>query len=150
VRPPTGLDVDVVEVVLHVRNIEEAVLQAEVECRRDRLADTGDDLPREARVGDGLIERAPTDLAIFELPDDGSGSVSAPVVVVAAANGSTWRPVPLSVEIGGEQTTARTARAATVMGIAVSTLAAGQSALLDLSNSVDVRLGDPREWLIPM
>jgi hypothetical protein len=93
------------------------------------------------------IERAPTDIAIFELPDDGSGTASAPVIVVAAANDATWRAVPLSVEIAGSQTTARTARAATVMGTATSVLAAGQSALLDLSNGVDVRLSDSREWL---
>jgi hypothetical protein len=93
------------------------------------------------------IERVPTDLAIFELPDDGSGSATSPVVVVAAAGGTNWHPVPLSLEIGGLQTTARTARAATVMGTATTALGAGQSALIDVSNSVDVSLTDSLQWL---
>jgi hypothetical protein len=93
------------------------------------------------------IERGPTDLAIFELPDDGSGSATGPAVVVAAVGSTSWRPVPLSVEIAGAQTTARTARAATVMGTAITAVGAGQSALIDISNSVDVALTDSRQWL---
>jgi hypothetical protein len=92
------------------------------------------------------IERTPTDVALFELPGDETGAASAPVVVVAAA-GTAGRPVPLSLEISGVQSIARTASGATVMGTALTVLGPGQSALLDLANSVDVRLGDSREWL---
>ena len=70
-----------------------------------------------------------------------------PVVVVAACSGASWRAVPLAVEIAGAQTTARTATAETVMGTATSTLAVGQSRLLDLANSLDVKLSDIRQWL---
>ena len=104
-------------------------------------ADQGRGLPS------ATIDLSPTDLALFELPEDGSGTANGPVVVVAASGRANWRPVPLIVEIGGARAIARTAGAATAMGTALTTLSAGQSALFDLSNSVDVALGDSREWL---
>ena len=93
------------------------------------------------------IAITPTDLAILELPDDGTGSASAPVVAVAASGGGTWRAVPLQVDVGGAQSTVRSARLATIMGSALSALAPGQSTLLDLAGSVDVALDDAQQWL---
>ena len=91
---------------------------------------------------------APTSLAIVELPDDGTGSLSAPVVAIAATSpAKTWRGVPLRFEIGGTAFSASSATAATIMGESTTVLAPGQSAVLDLLNSVDVKLVRADDWL---
>lgn len=91
---------------------------------------------------------APTSLAILELPDAGTGSMDAPVVVIAATStAKIWRPVPLQLEIGGTASDVRSARAATIMGTALTALGPGQSAVLDLLNSVDVQLIRADDWL---
>jgi hypothetical protein len=91
---------------------------------------------------------APTSLAIIELPDDGTGSLDAPVIAIAATSTArTWRAVPLQIDIGGTVSNATTASSATIMGDALSALGPGQSAVLDLLNSVDVQLTRPDDWL---
>ena len=89
----------------------------------------------------------PTQLVLIELPDDGTGKTDSPVVAVAAAGTSPWRPVPLRVQIGDTSTTMQSAREAGVFGSALTALAPGESALFDLRNSVDVQLIDAAWWL---
>jgi hypothetical protein len=91
---------------------------------------------------------APTTLAIVELPDDGSSSANSPVVVIAATSAArTWRAIPLQFDIGGTPASGRSASAASVIGETLTVLAPGQSAVLDLLNSVDVQLTRPSDWL---
>lgn len=89
----------------------------------------------------------PTELSLFELPDDGSGRDDSPIVAVAASNRSAiWRPVPLDVEVGGAISHMSTSGRA-VMGSVATALGSGQSAVLDLLNSVEIELVDPDQWL---
>jgi hypothetical protein len=91
---------------------------------------------------------AATELAIVELPDDGTGSLAAPVVFVAAtSSANSWRAVPLQVEIGGAESMLSSASASTMMGLALTELRDGQSAVFDMLNSVDVELSNGDDWL---
>jgi hypothetical protein len=91
---------------------------------------------------------APTELAIVELPDDGTGSLAAPAIFVAATSSAkSWRAVPLQVELGGSESTISSANAPTIMGQALTQLRDGQSAVFDLLNSVDVELTNEDGWL---
>ena len=87
----------------------------------------------------------PTVIAVVELPDDGCGSATSPIVAVAA--GKPARSVPLIVEAGGAEFSMRTAAFPAVLGTAVTVLAPGQSPLLDLRNSVEVELSNANDWL---
>lgn len=94
------------------------------------------------------VEPAPTTVSAAELPDDGSGSADSPVVVVAASTtSSTWRSVPLEVEVGGLVSERRTATTQAQLGVATTALAPGQSAILDLMNSVEIELASADQWL---
>jgi hypothetical protein len=91
---------------------------------------------------------APTKLAIVELPDDGTGSLAAPVIVIAATSiAKICRAVPLQVEIDGAASTARSAMAPTILGHSLTQLPNGQSAVFDLLNSVDVELSNSDAWI---
>ena len=119
-----------------------ADLQATYRMAADIPADAGRVAASRAAIP------APTSLAIVELPDDGTGSLSAPVVAIAATSpAKTWREVPLRFEIGGTAFNASSATAATIMGESTTVLAPGQSAVLDLLNSVDVKLIRADDWL---
>jgi hypothetical protein len=105
-------------------------------------ADPGRAVPSTAAIP------APTSVAVVELPDDGTGSRDAPVMVIAATStAKIWRAVPLQLEVGGTVLMSRTASAATVMGQALTVLGEGHSAVLDLLNSVDVQLARGDDWL---
>lgn len=104
-------------------------------------ADSGRVLPSSDAVS------GPTSIIVAELPDDGSGQAATPVVVVAAATSSRWRPVPLLVEIGPVALNMTSAPAPAVVGTARTTLDAGPSAVLDELNHVEVELVDAEQWL---
>lgn len=90
----------------------------------------------------------PTALALIELPDDGSGDADAPVVALAASSsGGSWRAVPVQIDIGETDRSSRTASSRSLLGTTLSVLGAGQSALVDLRNSVDVQLVNADQWL---
>lgn len=90
----------------------------------------------------------PTNVAIVELPDDGTGSLAAPAVFIAAASeAATWRAVPLSIDVGAVSYISRSAGAPTLKGQALGGLGDGQSAVLDLMNSVEVQLERGGDWL---
>lgn len=94
------------------------------------------------------VEPAPTTVSLVELPDDGTGSANSPVVVVAASTTSTtWRAVPIDVELGGLGIETRTATAQAKLGVATAALAPGQAAVLDLRNGVEVELSRTDQWL---
>lgn len=92
---------------------------------------------------------APTSVALFDLPDLGIGREGAPALHAAACQPmGGWRPAPLEVTVGGGETrTITSARSEAVLGRALSVLADGQAALLDLKNSMEVELHDAGHWL---
>jgi len=104
-------------------------------------ADPGRVLPSE-----GVVP-APTTTTVAELPGDGSGTAQSPVVVVAASsNGGSWKPVPLSVQVGGSEPYSIGISTPAVQGVALTALGDGQAVLLDRVGSVDVQMfGDA--WL---
>lgn len=94
------------------------------------------------------VEPAPTTVSAAELPDDGTGSADSPVVVIAASTtSSTSRYVPLEIEVGGLEFERRIATAQAQLGVATTALAPGQSAILDLMNSVEIELSRADQWL---
>lgn len=106
-------------------------------------ADPGRSLPVEDVVA------APTALALVELPDSGETTEEEPVVVVASASASAAaRSVAVEIEVGSSARAVRTAPRQAVLGQAVTVLAAGQSALLDLGGSVEVELVNADQWLV--
>jgi hypothetical protein len=126
--------VDSLAVVVDLRPVY-ATAVAEVAADSGRIVASAPKIP------------VPTQLALIELPDDGTGKADSPVVAVAAAGASPWRPVPLRVRIGDTTTTMLSARKAGVFGSALSALPPGESGIFDLRNSVDVQLIDATWWL---
>jgi len=91
---------------------------------------------------------APTEIAIVELPDDGTGSLAAPVVAIAATStAKSWRAIPLQVEVGGAVSVLRSATARAIMGQTVTPLPDGQSVVFDQLNGVEVELANRDDWL---
>lgn len=94
------------------------------------------------------VEPAPTTVTVVEVAEDGTGGSDAPVLAVAASStSSSWRAIPLEVEVGGEVYVTRTAQARTILGTAATALPNGQAVAFDRLNSVDVELIDPAQWL---
>ncbi|WP_276591671.1 phage tail protein [Sphingomicrobium nitratireducens] len=93
------------------------------------------------------IVLAPTQVALFEIPDlgDGSGSTH---VVAAATESPGWKPVPLSLDLDGSTTVLSSAATQSVSGVALGALEdSGQFCVIDRQSSVEVQLIDPRHWL---
>lgn len=91
---------------------------------------------------------APTALAIFDLPDFGASRRDAVTLHLGACQAvAPWRPVPIEISALGAVRTMSSAREEALIGRAASALAPGQSALFDLSNSVDIELEDEEHWL---
>lgn len=105
-------------------------------------ADPGRSLPPKDVVA------APTTIALVELPESGQSKDEAPVVVLAAASPTAARSVPVEVDVGGSLRTVWSAPLQAVLGQAATVLAGSQSALLDLSGSVEVELVNVDQWLL--
>ena len=105
-------------------------------------ADGGAHLPATDQIA------SPTEIAVLDLPDLGIGRHDVPTIHVAVCQPSSdWRAVPIEIAAGGEVRTTSSARSEAVVGSALTVLAAGQSAIFDLLNSVEVELCDPEHWL---
>lgn len=129
----------VVEHVEIERFVVTALLRPEWSRTASRSADAGRPLPGQDVVA------AQTRLALLDLPEPATGQ---PTLFLAAASPSnSWRPVPIEVEVGGVISTDRSALAEAVLGSALTPLAAGQSALVDELNRIDVQLANPDHWL---
>lgn len=102
-------------------------------------ADAGRVLP-----SDVLVPGATT-IALVELPDDGAGTATSPILAVAAATPA--RSVPLVVQAGGADYAMRTASRPAILGTSATVLMPGQSAIFDLANSFEVELHEPNDWL---
>lgn len=90
----------------------------------------------------------PTRLALFDLTDVGEETAGMPSLQLAAASPSgAYRAMPIRIEINGISTAAQTMAVEAVLGTATGVLAAGQSAVIDLENSVEVQLANPDHWL---
>jgi hypothetical protein len=105
-------------------------------------ADGGAHLPATDQIA------SPTEMAVLDLPDLGIGRHDVPTIHVAVCQPSAdWRAVPIEIAAGGEVRTISSARSEAVVGSALTVLPAGQSAIFDLLNSVDVELSDAEHWL---
>lgn len=90
----------------------------------------------------------PTVVSLVELPDDGKGEADAPVIAVATSSGSaSWRPVPLQVQIGSDTYSISSSAVASIQGFAETALPAGQAALIDDANSVEIELTNADDWI---
>jgi hypothetical protein len=94
------------------------------------------------------VEPAPTTVEVVEMPDDGTGTADSPVVAIAASsNGTSWKAVPVEVEVAGTALAPVTAGSRAIIGTAITALGTGQAAAFDMLNTVDVELVDPKQWL---
>ncbi|HEV2044264.1 MAG TPA: phage tail protein, partial [Sphingomicrobium sp.] len=90
----------------------------------------------------------PTHLALFDLTDTGEDMAGAPSLQLAATSPSgAFRAVPIWIEISGTIVHSQTAATEAILGTATSVLGAGQSAVIDQENSVEVLLANPDHWL---
>ncbi|HUG46433.1 MAG TPA: phage tail protein [Sphingomicrobium sp.] len=142
VRPPVGAGSWRVERVI----LDGLVVQAELRPLHSIIgavpADSGRVLPSSE------VRPSTTNIALVELPDDGTGQATSPVILVAAGgNGTTRRSIPLQVQVAGLEFSIRSASAPAIKGTAASVLPKGQSAVFDLFNTVEVELDDPEAWL---
>lgn len=120
-----------------------AELQPEVGAVDSLPADPGRSLPAKDIVA------TPTTMAMVELPESGSTKPDSPMVVLAAAAASGGaRRVPVDVIVGGSLRAIASAPRQAVLGRAITALAVGQPALIDLESSVEVELADPDQWLL--
>ena len=91
---------------------------------------------------------APTQIALFNLPDLGLGRHGVPLVYAAACQPTTaYRAVQLSVSGAGEPRVVRSAMQEAVLGCALTALSDGQSAVFDLANGIEIELEDTQHWL---
>jgi hypothetical protein len=89
-----------------------------------------------------------TTLALFDLPQLEIASETGPSLYVAAASSSArWTPVPLEISVGGVDMVDRSARSETVLGRSIGPLPKAQPHLLDLLNSLEIELVNPKHWL---
>jgi hypothetical protein len=142
VRPPVGVGLWRVERV----TLDSLVVLAELRPLHSVIgavpADPGRVLPSVE------VRPSATSIALFELPDDGTGQAASPVILVAAVgNGTAGRTIPLQVRVAGLEFSMHSATAPAVIGTAASVLPEGQSAVFDLINSVEVDLESPESWL---
>ncbi|MEO6579991.1 MAG: phage tail protein [Sphingomicrobium sp.] len=90
----------------------------------------------------------PTALALFDLSDLGDDGVAGPSLQLAAASPSGgYRAVPIRIDINGVSSASQSAAGESVLGVADTALAPGQSVLVDLESSVEVTLINPEHWL---
>jgi len=142
IRPPGTTDVWIAEtvtvdsmtVIVDLRPTYAGAVQA--------LADPGRVAPSSPAIP------ASTQLALIELPDDGTGSADAPIVAVTATSSSpSWRSVPIEVQVGSTISISRTAAVRGTIGAALTALPDGQSTMFDCVNSVDIALSNADDWL---
>lgn len=90
---------------------------------------------------------SPTSIVAFEMASSSAQPGDRLTVQVAVAGGTTpWRPVPLELEVGGLTRTIPSAARRAVIGVCEGSLGPGTSSLMDLTNSIEVQLGED-DWL---
>jgi hypothetical protein len=105
------------------------------------VADPGRSLPSPDVVQGGLI------LALFDLPDLGVDDALPALYLAAGSPVAGWRPVAVEIIAGGGTRGAQTAARKSILGHALTALPSGQPHLLDLINSVEIKLVDENHWL---
>ena len=91
------------------------------------------------------VVAAPTWLALFDLPDP---ETSQPTLALAAASPSgTWSQAPIEIEAGGVVSAGSTAVGEAVLAKLLTVLGTGQASLIDMVNSVEIKLANPDHWL---
>ena len=94
-----------------------------------------------------VLETPPT-LALIDVPNVAGSASSAPTILIAASSpGAGWTARTLTISVPGPTLTTQTAIAKSVLGSTSSVLAGADPYLIDLVNSVDVELVDPKQWL---
>jgi hypothetical protein len=99
-------------------------------------------------VGNSDVVAGEVVLATFDIPNVlGLPSSDAAIIMAASTPSGAWRQRPVEVGFGGQSIATQTARAKSVLGSALTALAAGGTDLIDDQSSVDVELLDADQWL---
>jgi hypothetical protein len=87
-------------------------------------------------------------LAVIDASLLGSPTAQPTILVAASTPTPGWRIMPVEARYGGQRIAAQTARRKAVIGASTNALAAADTAATDLTNTVDVSLLDPDQWLV--
>ena len=146
VEPGTLINVDGSSWRVERVTVEQLVTKLQLTSQWTGVASADADPGRVVSNPDAIA--APTQIAVFNLPDLGLGRQGAPAVHVAACQPTApYRAVQLDVSGAGEPRTVRSALQEAVLGRALTILPNGQSAVFDLANAVEVELDDAEHWL---
>ena len=90
----------------------------------------------------------PVTLALLDMPDVTGEAPTQPTILLAASAPSKgWKRHSARIDLGGQIIVVPAAGRKSILGTAATALAAGDGALIDLANSVEVQLIDPEQWL---
>jgi hypothetical protein len=88
-------------------------------------------------------------VALLDVPDVLGQSSDAPTLLLAASSSTPgWKSTSVTIRAGDQSFAVPVPRRKTVLGRAVTQLAAGQAFLIDTLGTVDVELIDPDQWLV--
>ena len=142
VRPDRVAGDWIVDQVTIERMVVTASLRPAWRSAGTRVADPG------RPVAQPDVVALPTRLALFDLSDVGEEGAGAPSLQLAAASPSGgYRAMPIVIAINGTASASQTAASEAVLGTAIGVLAAGQSAVIDQEEAVEVLLANPDHWL---
>jgi hypothetical protein len=127
--------------------VEKLVVSAELERLPPATAAGEATAGRPVRQPDAAA--GPTRLVLLDLPSLQDDPATRPLLLVAAAGSEGWRPAPLTAswDGGASWVAAGTSAAAAVMGSVATPPAAGSSALIDATGSLEVELLSEDMWL---
>lgn len=87
-------------------------------------------------------------LALLDVPDVLGQSSEAPTLLLAASTATPgWEGRTVEIDAAGQTFSIRTARRKSVLGSAVDVLTDAETNLIDTSNTVEITLIDPDQWL---
>lgn len=99
-------------------------------------------------VSNADVVAGPLVLALMDVPELTVSSTGGPVLLLAASSPSLgWKRVPINIDAGGRTTIVATSPRKSLLGRCLTLLADGPAELLDMTNSIDVELVDPDQWL---
>jgi hypothetical protein len=94
------------------------------------------------------VVQGPATLLLIDAANPWEGVASGPSVLIAASSSSAgWSTRPLTVSGSGEVFTTQSAATKSILGRAISLLADAEPFLIDETNSVDIEMVDPEQWL---
>lgn len=91
----------------------------------------------------------PSRMVLLDLPEGAIDGIAGPTLQLAVASpSSTWRQVPLEIEVGGAVSSAQSAVVEAVIGTVDGVLADGAVDVVEPTHVIEVVLANPDKWLV--